>query len=58
MTGSYSSSFMAFVVALVLAALLSLVVRPPRKRLARIIRDEATTEVQPFRSKGNGPVPR
>ena len=34
LTGSYSSSFMAFVVALVMAALLSLVVRPPRKRLA------------------------
>ena len=34
MTGSYSSSFMAFVVALLLAALLSLVVRPPRKRPA------------------------
>lgn len=34
LTGSYSSSFMAFVVALVMAALMSLVVRPPRKRLA------------------------
>ena len=34
LTGSYSSSFMAFVVALLLAALLSLVVRPPRKRPA------------------------
>jgi len=34
MTGSYSSSFIAFVVALLLAALLSLVVRPPRKRPA------------------------
>ena len=32
-TGSYSSSFIAFVIALVVAALLSLVVRAPRKTL-------------------------
>jgi len=34
LTGSYSSSFMAFVAALVVAALLSLIVRSPRKRRA------------------------
>ena len=34
-TGSYSSSFMAFVAALLAAAALSLVVRPPQKRLRR-----------------------
>jgi len=34
LTGSYQSSFIAFVSALVIAAFLSLAVRPPRKRMA------------------------
>ncbi|MGH7798446.1 MAG: MFS transporter [Candidatus Binatia bacterium] len=36
-TGSYSSSFIAFVVALVIAAFLSLIVRSPRKRTAAAV---------------------
>ncbi len=35
LTGSYQSSFVAFVVALVLSALLSALARPPRKSTAR-----------------------
>jgi MFS family permease len=37
LTGSYSTSFIAFVVALVIAALLSLIVRSPRKRLTAAV---------------------
>jgi MFS family permease len=40
-TGSYSSSFLAFVVALAFSALLSLVARAPRQRRARDLVDRA-----------------